>query len=210
MLAAAATVFCTTVTAEDRAAIDDRYKWNLAEIYADEAAWDKARVEFLVDVAARVDEACSDSGPQVSLLPRLRCAIGSASAGRVFRSMRACDTTSTRGTVAVSRWTSRPARACRVHRRRGLDPAGHTGLGAAKVRAFISADPRLAPWRHPLDDTLRYTSHTLDAQGEKLLAQTGLIAVPARRYGRSYQCRPAVVRGDAVGRAKSAARRKRV
>ncbi len=91
--------------------------------------------------------------------------------------MPACATTSTRGTVAASRWTSRPARRFVAFTAAAawIRPA----ILAARCREgarFISADPRLAPWRHPLEDTLRYTSHTLDAQGEKLLAQTGLIA----------------------------------
>lgn len=45
LLAIAAAIAWNTVSAEERAAVDDRYKWNLTEIYASEAAWNQNRTE---------------------------------------------------------------------------------------------------------------------------------------------------------------------
>ena len=47
-------------------------------------------------------------------------------------------------------------------------------IGEDKVRGFLDADPALEPFRHNIEDTLRQAPHTLDAEGEALLAQAGL------------------------------------
>ena len=39
---AVATAFSLPLIAQDRAAVDARYQWNLGEIYASEDAWEKA------------------------------------------------------------------------------------------------------------------------------------------------------------------------
>lgn len=49
-------------------------------------------------------------------------------------------------------------------------------LGKAKVDSFVSQDPALAIYRHPLDQILRAAPHTLDTRGEALLASFGLAA----------------------------------
>ena len=50
------------------------------------------------------------------------------------------------------------------------------GLGAKKISASLAADKSLAIYRQPLDDVLRMQAHTLDAKGEALVANFGLIA----------------------------------
>ena len=47
-------------------------------------------------------------------------------------------------------------------------------IGKAKIDAFFKAEPRLAIYRHPVNDILRAAPHTLDAKGEALLAAFGL------------------------------------
>ncbi|HJW56039.1 MAG TPA: oligoendopeptidase F [Burkholderiaceae bacterium] len=47
-------------------------------------------------------------------------------------------------------------------------------LGEAKVAQFLAQDPSLAIYRHPLDEILRFAPHTLNAQGEELVATFGL------------------------------------
>lgn len=48
-------------------------------------------------------------------------------------------------------------------------------LGRAKIDAFLAARPGLAIYRHPLDETLRAAPHTLDEEGEALVAKFGLM-----------------------------------
>ncbi len=47
-------------------------------------------------------------------------------------------------------------------------------VGAAKIDAFLAAEPGLATYRHPLREILRAAPHTLDAQGEALVASFAL------------------------------------
>jgi oligoendopeptidase F len=47
-------------------------------------------------------------------------------------------------------------------------------LGAAKVGAFLKQEKSLAIYRHPLDDILRMAPHTLNSEGEAIVATFGL------------------------------------
>jgi oligoendopeptidase F len=47
-------------------------------------------------------------------------------------------------------------------------------IGKAKIDAFFKADAKLTVYRHPVNDILRFAPHTLDARGEELLAAFGL------------------------------------
>jgi oligoendopeptidase F len=47
-------------------------------------------------------------------------------------------------------------------------------LGAPKINRFLAQDTSLAIYRHPLDTILRMAPHTLDAQGESIVATFGL------------------------------------
>ena len=48
-------------------------------------------------------------------------------------------------------------------------------IGAARINAFLAADPGLARFRFGLLDTLRQAPHTLDPAGEALLASTAQV-----------------------------------
>jgi oligoendopeptidase F len=47
-------------------------------------------------------------------------------------------------------------------------------LGSDRVGRFLAEDKALAVYRHPLDEILRAAPHTLDGEGEALIAQFGL------------------------------------
>jgi oligoendopeptidase F len=49
-------------------------------------------------------------------------------------------------------------------------------LGKNKIARFLAQDSSLKPYRHPLDDILRLAPHTLDKEGESLVAQFGLMS----------------------------------
>jgi oligoendopeptidase F len=176
MLALVAAVTSNMAIAQDRSAIDDGYKWDLAEIFATEAAWDKSRVELLREIAklgATKDKrfhSASDLAATLALQDRIG---EQASRMSVYASMRHdLDTRDGRG-----QQISEQAREAIVAFRAAtawIRPA-ILALGANKVRAFIAADARLTRYRQPLENTLRHAAHTLDPQSETLLAQTGLI-----------------------------------
>jgi len=47
----AAAALASVAAAQERAAVPDRYKWDLTEIYASDASWDASRTELGTDVA---------------------------------------------------------------------------------------------------------------------------------------------------------------
>jgi oligoendopeptidase F len=47
-------------------------------------------------------------------------------------------------------------------------------LGRTRIDAFMRAEPSLAIYRHPIDDILRMAPHTLDAEGEAIVANFSL------------------------------------
>jgi oligoendopeptidase F len=49
-------------------------------------------------------------------------------------------------------------------------------LGKQKIAAFLAQDASLRQYRHPLDEVLRLAAHTLDSEGESLVAQFGLMS----------------------------------
>jgi oligoendopeptidase F len=49
-------------------------------------------------------------------------------------------------------------------------------LGRNRITRFLAQDASLKIYRHPLDEILRLAPHTLDSQGESLLAQVGLMS----------------------------------
>lgn len=53
-------------------------------------------------------------------------------------------------------------------------------FGKDKIARFVAQDPALKIYRHPLDEILRLAPHTLDSEGEGLIAQFGLISGAGR------------------------------
>ncbi|MEJ6022186.1 oligoendopeptidase F [Ramlibacter sp. PS4R-6] len=48
-------------------------------------------------------------------------------------------------------------------------------IGRERIEGFLKQEPTLAIYRHPLDDILRTAEHTLDKEGEELVAKFGLV-----------------------------------
>src|SRR5437868_10785592 len=48
-------------------------------------------------------------------------------------------------------------------------------VGRERIEAFLKQEPTLGIYRHPLDDILRTAEHTLDKEGEELVARFGLV-----------------------------------
>jgi len=150
-------------------------RWNLADLYADEAAWnaDAAKLEAqLADIA--------------------KC---KGKLGTSARRFRECfdliyDATKRYYRLGVyageleSEDTGDPARqalsqksqviATKLTEASSFVNPEVLAIGKAKIDGFFRAEPRLAIYRHPVDDILRAAPHTLDAKGEELLAAFGL------------------------------------
>jgi len=162
------------VAAAAEPAIADR--WNLADLYASADAWnaDAARVELqLRDV-----EACrghlGDSAARLAACLDLRADV----ARRLVRlavysnEQLASDT----GNAAFMALDQRiDVVASRVSEAAAFFDPEIVAIGAARVDAFVAAEPALRTYRYPLTTTLRAAAHTLDAEGEALVARFGLM-----------------------------------
>lgn len=162
----AASEHSTTGTAENPPDL-----WNLATLYADDAAWQAARQKLLAQL------------PQVKALQgTLGASPAALLAGmtRIYdlqREINRLDTYASLKSDADTRVTANQAL------RQQATAAGTqfaeasawlapevAALGAAKIDASIAAEPGLAPFAYPLHAILRQAAHTLPASEEALLA----------------------------------------
>jgi oligoendopeptidase F len=166
---AALLVWSAAVHAEDRG--DPRYRWNLADLYPDTAAWnaDAQKVEaafpqlrdcrgHLADSAARLRQCLDLQADTAKRFTRMAV---------YANELRAQDTG-----VASSLELSQRAQVLQSQFREAVAFVRPEvlAMGKDRVADFLAQDPALAVYRHPLDDILRTAPHTLDTEGENLLA----------------------------------------
>ena len=158
----------------ERSEVPQALTWNLDDLFKTEADWVKAREALAAQVAA---------------LPAHRGHLGD-SAAALYKALDA----KSAADLAFSRlYTYAMARAdedTRAARPRELKQAAQRlaveleaavswmrpellTIDAGKLRGFLAAEPRLAPWRVFIEDTLRWQPHTLAAGEEQLLAEAG-------------------------------------
>ena len=163
--------------AADAAAADPRYTWNLQDLYPSEAAWvaakDAAVKELpqlescrghLGESAARL-LGCLDT---VFDLDRRLAQVG------VYATMN-FDLDTKVGRAQQMQEQARLARTAFAAATSWLRPE-ILAVGAATIRGFVAAEPRLAPYKQPLEEILRRGPHTLDPESERIVAETGTMA----------------------------------
>jgi oligoendopeptidase F len=175
--AVACTVGASASLAQDRSAIEDKYKWNLAEIYASEQVWDEERRALgpeIGKIAARKGSLARSADDLYQTLD-LRDAVGQRIAKLSVYANMARDVDTRVGRTEQMAQQARQVTTDFTAATSWMRPE-ILAMGAEKVHAFIVADARLKPYAHPLDNWLRYGPHTLDSAREELLAQTGRIS----------------------------------
>ncbi len=167
------TLFCLGISAAAAETPEDR--WNLSDLYPSIAAWnaDAAILEsklrefgdcrgHLGDTAQRF-RSCFDLGSEI----RRRYARLS-----VYASEQRAEDTGVSASLELAQRAevlgNRLSEATSFVRPEVLS------LGADRVGGFLAQEPALKIYRQPLDDILRAAPHTLDAQGEALIATFGL------------------------------------
>ena len=177
LLAATVAMTSAPVVAEDRAAIADKYKWNLAEIYPNGEAWEGERQSLGTEIPkiATRKGTTGRSADDLHQTLALRDAIGRRIARLSVYANMAHDIDTRVGRTEQMQQQARQVGTDFAAAKSWLRPE-ILALGPAKVHAFVAADERLRPYAHLLDDWLRYGPHMLDPAREELLAQTGRIA----------------------------------
>jgi oligoendopeptidase F len=161
----------------DRAAIADRYKWNLADLYPSDEAWRAAKEKL----APEIQKASAFKGTLGSSPARLADALDAANAvskelQRVFVYASMMSDQDTR----VSKYQGMQQEMQKVAADFGetisfLEPE-ILKIDKATVDKWVATEPRLKTYRHYLDDIQRRRPHLLSDAEEKLLAASSVVA----------------------------------
>jgi oligoendopeptidase F len=183
--AALATLTITAVAQErDRTKIPDQYKWNLAELYANDAAWRAAKEKLAADI------------PQVKQFEG-KLASSASTLADALDKQNALDKELSRLYVYASLLADQDTR---DSEHQGMLQemvllastfAAHSAFiepellhaGTPTIERFLAAETRLKVYRFYLEDVVRRAPHTLTANEEKILASAGPLAgAPSNAY----------------------------
>jgi oligoendopeptidase F len=155
----------------DRSKIPDKYKWNLADIYPSDASWRAAKEAF----AAEIPALAKFKGTLASSPAALADALDAIySKNKEFRRLAVYASLLADQDSRDSQHQGMRQEMTQVGAAFGaavsyVDPE-IIKAGKATIDRFIAAEPRLKPYRHELEDTVRRAAHTLSDSEEKLLA----------------------------------------
>ncbi|MEM6531348.1 MAG: oligoendopeptidase F [Myxococcota bacterium] len=161
---------------ENEAPADPRYVWDLTDLYPSPDAWDSARK----DVLARVAELPRHKGTLNKSAKHLREVAEefwavSKDLSRVYIYTSLSRDEDQRVTEAQSRFELSRAAAAEFSKATAWMSPELLAMGQKQIEQFIKADPGLKPYVFFLRDTVRLEPHTLDAQGEGMLASASLL-----------------------------------
>jgi oligoendopeptidase F len=160
--------------AGERKDVPDKYKWNLADLYPSEAAWAKAKDELVQRLPGLAKQRGHLGKSPKELLVALQ-------------TMFDLDRDLSRLAVYASSLSDEDVRAARPREMKQAAEELATAFSSAcswvrpeiltlepaKVRKFVLQEPKLAPYRVYLEETLRRRPHTLGAAEEKIAAEAG-------------------------------------
>lgn len=153
------------------------HRWDLGDLYADDAAWEKDKQQL----TAKLQSLTSFKGTLTDTPASLANALESRSAvamnlWRLYSYASKRSDENTRDAHALEMKQGIDVLATRFRQATAYFEPEILTAGEQNIRDFIKAEPRLNPYDHYLSDTIRSAPHTLDAQGEKILATSGLIS----------------------------------
>ncbi len=159
------------VAQESPEPVDPRYVWDLTALYANEAAWDRARR----DVLARTERIAARRGTlgesAASLYETLQLVSDTyREAGRIsaFSGLKLDE--DLRDGDAQARDQLTDAMYARLAEATAWIDPELISVGSERIERFIAAEPELAPYAHDLHNTLRWAPHTLGEEAEATLA----------------------------------------
>ena len=159
-------------------AADDRPqdRWNLADMYADTAAWnaDYAKVEAQLKDFAKCKGKLGSSAKGFRECLDLEYDVVKR-ANRLATYSGEWEAENTGDAARQSLNQKAQVMFTKVGEETAFVSPEILAIGKAKIDAFFKAEPGLKIYRHPVDDVLRTAAHTLDAKGEALLASFGLV-----------------------------------
>jgi oligoendopeptidase F len=174
---AAALSLTGSAQTRDRAAVPDMYKWNLADLYPNEAAWqaDKAAVAKVVPTLAQFKGKLGSSASVLAdALEKASSIDRTMSKLAVYSGSLSDQDTRDAGHLAMQQQI--------IQMYSGFQAAASyiepevLRFSAGTVAKFVAAEPRLKVYRFYLEDIARRAPHTLSEPEETLLARAGVIS----------------------------------
>lgn len=163
--------------AAERSAVPEQYKWDLSDLYASDQQWEAAKDA----VAKRVPELAKLAGTLGASPQAFHAALQTIADARleldrvaVYASLRGDEDTRenrTREMVQSAQQVAVDFGAAVAFVQPEI-----LALGSGKVAQFVTAEPKLVPYKPLLDNILRFEAHTLDAAQEQLVAKAGDLA----------------------------------
>ncbi|WP_254535732.1 oligoendopeptidase F [Halomarina litorea] len=158
----------------ERGDIDEEYKWNLEDIYADDDEWEAAYEEcegLIEELAAYEGRATESAATLRETLDQYERVLRTVSNVYSYASMRSDEDTRDQTYQALQ------ARAQSLYSQANsassyLEPELQA-LSQEDIEAYVEAEPALAKYEHYFDDVLRMKPHTRSAEVEELLAELG-------------------------------------
>ena len=193
----------------DRAKIPEQYKWNLADIYPNEAAWRAAKDKLAAELPQLRQfqgKLASSATTLADALDRLYALDKELSRLYVYASMLADQDTRDAAHQGMRQEMVQLAAAFVAPRRRS---SSRRSCAPARRRSTRSSpsEPRLKIYRFYLEDIARRAAHTLSENEEKILADAGPLAGDAvQRLRHPVERRFPVSVGDAQRRPRRQAR----
>ncbi len=161
----------------DRAKIEDKYKWNLAEIYPTDDAWKKEKEKFVADIPGLGKYQGSLAKSAQELLAALDAVTAlnkTYSRLYVYASMNSDQDT------RESKYLSMVQEMGQIGSSLGAAAAfiepEILKIDKAVVDGFVKQEKKLEIYKHYLDDILRRKAHTGTEGEEKIIADAGLMA----------------------------------
>src|SRR4051812_13771163 len=162
------------VEAGERKDVPDKYKWNLSDLHPSEAAWTKAKDAL----AKRVPEMAKYRG-RIGKSPKELLA--------ALQTMFDLDLELSRLAVYASSLSDEDVRSARPREmKQSAEELATTfsaasswvrpeilTIDAAKLKKWMAQEPKLAPYRVYLEETLRRKPHTLGVAEERIAAEAG-------------------------------------
>jgi oligoendopeptidase F len=174
-----------TVAVAGEAPVQEKYRWNLADLYATPQAFDEAKAQF----AKRLPELDAHrgklGGSPVAMKATLDLYFGLAKdLSRIgsYASMRSDEDTRVPEALGARQEVMQLAAEFGSHSSWAAPEI--LALPAGTVSKFLKEEPGLAPYRFFLEDLERQRAHTLSQGEEKILAEAGLVSpAPSTIYG---------------------------
>ncbi len=167
-----------------RAEIADTHKWNLADIYADWAAWDVARtrLEQLIGEYAALKGTLSRGAGQLLAAFRLNDELGQLAYKVYFYPSLRYDEDQRDNSVNARKQQIQAVLARWQEATSWFSPE-LLQIPLATVRGWLDANPDLATYRFAIEEVYRQQEHVLNEQGERLLSLSSrLSGTPSESY----------------------------